>query len=209
MSHSDKLYNIPFVGLKVGVHEYNYEVNSEFFEDLEYSLVQSGKLLVSLKLEKKETMLIAFFSVKGSVMADCDRCSTPMEIEIKGDFRVIYKFGLDEEDDESLVVIHPDAYQINIKDQIYELIIVSLPARKVHPKGECDEEMLKLVQQYTVNSEEEEEEDWNEDDEDWDDEDWDDEDLDDDSDEDDSTEDNPDDEDKPIDPRWSMLKNLN
>ncbi len=207
MANSDKLYNIPFVGLKSGVHDYNYEVNNAFFEDLEYSLVQSGDLLVNLKLEKKETMLIAYFSVKGTILADCDRCSAPMKIDIKGDFRVVYKFGLEEEDDESLVVIHPDAYQINVKDQIYELIITSIPNRKIHPKGECDEEMWKLVQQYTVNSQEEEEEDWNYDDEDWDEEDWDDEDdLDE---EEDESEEEPIDNNKPIDPRWSILKDLN
>ena len=205
MANDDKLYNIPFVGLKSGSHDYKFDINNAFFEDLEYSLVQCGDLLINLKLEKKETMLIAYFSVKGEVSADCDRCSTTMKIDIRGDFRVVYKFGLEEEDDESLVVIHPDAYQINVKNQIYELIITSIPQRKIHPKGECDEEMWKLVQQYTVNSQEDE--DGYAEDEEWDDEDWDDEDYLDE--EEDESQEVPRDNNEAIDPRWSILKDLN
>jgi hypothetical protein len=66
-------------------------------------------------------------------------------------------------------VLHPDAYEINLNDTLYELITVSLPTRLVHSKGACNEEMLTLLQKYGSDIEEDLEED---DDDDWDDEDW-------------------------------------
>lgn len=184
---ADKIYNIPFVGLKIGSHLFEYAVNDSFFDDFEYSLVKKGDLKVVLKLEKKETMILAFFKVEGSVFADCDRCTAPVKLEIKGSYDLVYKFGTDDSDDESLIVLHPDEYQINVEEPIYELITISLPTRKIHNDGECDEEMMSLVKEYTINSDDDEE---NFDD----DEDWDEEEDDDDSDD--------------ISP-WDILKNLN
>jgi uncharacterized metal-binding protein YceD (DUF177 family) len=133
-----------------------------------------------------------------------------MDLEIDGGYKLIYKFGLEEEEDEMLVVLHPDSYQIDIANPIYELITTQLPLRVLHDEGECDEEMWELLQQHIVNPEDEEDlddEDWDDDDE-WD-FDEDETDSDDDDDDDDWEEEDENDKDKPIDPRWAILKNLN
>jgi uncharacterized protein len=166
VSKTDKKFLIPFVGLKLGVHEYQFEISDSFFDDFEYSIIQKGNLEVKLSLEKKERMLIANFSVKGSVFVECDRCNSEMKLYIKNAFQIIYTIGLDTIEDENLIVIHPDEYEINIKEPIYELITLALPNRKIHPVDECDEEMYQLVKKYTVNFDDTEEDSENDDDED-------------------------------------------
>lgn len=191
---------IPFIGLKPGFHDFEFEITDKFFEEIEYSIIHSGNVQVLLTLEKKETMLIGQFTIEGVVNTSCDRCNDPIEVPVKGSYQLIFKFGNEPEFDESLVVLHPDAYEIDLRDNIYEFITVSLPTRVIHPKGECNEEMIALLKEYsgTTQSEEDDEdlddEDWDEDD--WDDDDWDD-------------EEEEDGDDDPIDPRWSALKNLN
>lgn len=182
---SKRDYIIPFAGLKVGFHEFEFEIRDSFFDELEYSIIQKGNALVKLRLEKKETMLIGEFSVSGMVFTSCDRCNDPVEVPVNGSFRLIYKFGDEVSDDETLIVLPDDSYELEVRQNIYELITVSLPSRLVHPKGECNEEMLELLQKYSGRSEDLSEED---DEDDWDEE---------------------DDDDDPIDPRWSALKNLN
>ena len=190
---SKRDYIIPFVGLKVGFHEFEFEIRDTFFEELEYSIIQKGNAHVKLRLEKKETMLIGEFSVSGLVFTSCDRCNDPVEVPVNGSFRLIYKFGDEVSDDETLIVLPDEAYELDVRQNIYELITVSLPARLVHPKGECNEEMLELLQKYSGRSEElNDDENWDDEEED---EDWED--------------DEEDDDDDPIDPRWSALKNLN
>ncbi len=205
-------YIIPFLGLKTGNHSFEYAITDKFFEEIEYSIIHRGKVNVQLNLEKKETMLIGNYQIEGLVTVDCDRCNDPVEVPVKGEYRIIYKLGGDESNDESIVDLDVDAYEIDIMMNIYEFITVSLPTRAVHPKGECNEEMVALLNQYVVNdidSEIDEYDDWDddEDDDDFDD----DEDFDDNEDEedDDDIDDNDDDDNDDIDPRWSILKSLN
>lgn len=195
-----KSYNIPFVGLKLGFHDFAFEIGDTFFDEVDYSIIQRGKVNVQLKLEKKETMLIADFSISGEVFTTCDRCNDPLEVPVKGQFKVIFSFGTQTSDDENLHVLHPDAYELELFDIIYELITVSLPSRKIHKSGECNEEMIQLISKYSAVVEESEDDQW--DDEDWDDdEDW--------EEDDDEWEDDEDPEDDgPIDPRWKDLAKL-
>jgi uncharacterized protein len=210
---SKRTFVIPFVGLKLGFHEFDFEIHDAFFEEKEYSIIHSGNVNVHLVLEKKETMMIAEFELTGNVSTSCDRCDDPIEVPVKGQFRLVYKFGLEQSEDEALIVLHPDAYELDVNENIYELITVSMPARSVHKQGECNEEMLSLISQYTVHQApseddfDDEDDDWDDDDDDWDDEDSDDDDSDDDDWDDDEK--NSDDSDGPIDPRWNALKNLN
>lgn len=201
---------IPFVGLEIGTHRYEFNIDKSFFEGVEDTLIEDANVLVELAFEKKETMMVAEFSLSGTVATPCDRCNDPMEVAIHGDYRIVYKFGTDISEDENLVILHPETFELDISAPIYELLVISLPARKIHPQGECNEEVMGLYNKYIVNANEPEHSEWDDDDEDWDeeeedtDEDWDDEEG---EDEDDSDDDP--DNDKPIDPRWSVLKNLN
>ncbi len=197
---------IQFVGLKLGTHRYEFNIDKSFFEGVENTLIDDANVLIELAFEKKETMMIAEFSLSGTVTTPCDRCNDPMEVRIHGDYRIVYKFGTEVSEDENLIILHPESYELDLSAPIYELLVISLPTRRIHPEGECNEEVMDLYNKYIVNANQPDDDDeWDEDDEDWDD-DEDDGDWDDEGDDDDP--DNPDD-DKPIDPRWSALKNLN
>ena len=202
MKQSSRDLIIPFVGLKPGLHDFRFHIDKTFFEDQENTLISDGEVIIDLQLEKKETMLVAHFSIHGHVNTVCDRCSDPLEVPVEGHYRLVYKFGTGVSDDENLIILPPETYELDVRNEINELITISLPARVLHEEGECNPEMMELYEKFVVNPEDEDDEDW--DDEDWDDEDWDD----------DEEEDSDDDEpengpDKPIDPRWSALKNLN
>ncbi len=165
MRPSKSEFTIPFVGLKLGKHSFNFQIDDTFFEQMDYSPINQGDLKVTLELEKKETMMLANFTVNGNVSVNCDRCDSPMTLPIIGDLEIIYKFGTEDSGDENLIVLFPDVFEIDVTDPIYQMIVIALPSRRIHDTGECNEEMWELVQKYTVNSdassydEEEEEED--------------------------------------------------
>ena len=148
-------YTIPFAGLKLGHHLFDFEIDDTFFEELDYSLIQKGDIHVSIDLEKKETMLILLFTIKGSVESECNLCTDPVDFEIDNTFQLIYKFGLEEMDDEAIIVIHPDSYQIDVTQPIYEFITISLPPRIVHEEGECNQEMIDSLNKYLSSKKEE------------------------------------------------------
>lgn len=203
---SSNEFIIQFVGLKIGTHRYEFDIDKSFFEGVENTLIDDANVRVELAFEKKETMMIAEFSLSGTVTTPCDRCNDPMEVSVYGDYRIVYKFGTEVSEDENLIILHPESFELDVSAPIYELLVISLPARRIHPEGECNEEVMDLYNKYIVNANEPD------DDDDWDDEDWEgDEDPDSDWEDDEEGDDDdadPDD-DKPIDPRWSALKNLN
>ena len=163
---SNKEYIIPFVGLKIGNHVIEYDITTSFFEGIEYAIVHGGNVKVVLNLEKKETMMIGKFHIEGDVETSCARCNEPMRVSINGDYQLIYKFGDEISDDEMLVVLDTNAYELDVKDSIYEFITVSLPFRTVHEEGACDPEMLALYKKMVVNSSEDEVEESDDEDED-------------------------------------------
>ena len=198
---SRRKYVIPFIGLKTGNHLFEYDLTDQFFEGIENSIIHSGNVHVKLNLEKKETMLVGVYHLNGSVTTECDRCTDPIDVDIEGEYQIIYKIGGGQaSDDEALVILEKEAFEIDVEMNLYELAAVSLPLRKIHAIEDCNQDMIALLEKYVVNSLENDE---------------DDEDFEDDEEVDFEDEDNTiiNDNDKndndDIDPRWSILKNLN
>ena len=207
---NDNEFIIPFVGLKQGKHVFEFDITDAFFDTFEYSIIQKGKVHIEFTLDKKDTMMVGEFQVEGSVETSCDRCNDSIEVPIEGEFRLVYKFDNKESEDEALVIIYPEEYELHIKDTLLEFMTVLLPIRTIHPQGECNEEMMQLLNEYLITSLDEDEDDEDLDDEEYDD-DYDDEEYDDDDFDDDSNSDDDDepDDDRPIDPRWGALSQLN
>lgn len=147
-------YKIPFTGLKPGNHEFVFEVKDTFFGSYEYSEIEKADCRVVMNMEKQSTMLVLSFEISGSVGLPCDRCSDDMEVEIGGEYGLIVKFSdNDLPDTEEIIYLPSSEYQVNVKEHIYEFIHLSLPAKRVHKEGECNEEMLQALNEYLVTDE--------------------------------------------------------
>tara|TARA_B100000508_G_scaffold141092_1_gene146402 strand:+ start:61311 stop:61820 length:510 start_codon:yes stop_codon:yes gene_type:complete len=145
----DKEFIIPFEGLKVGKHPYSYKITDSFFEDLEYSLIKQGEISVEMVLEKKETMMTADIQMDGFVWSTCDRCTEPMKADIQFEHSLVFKFGEEISEDENLVMVSPNEFKLNMAPHFYELITVELPNKIIHDEGDCNEEMLDLLDKYS------------------------------------------------------------
>jgi len=148
----EKSFDIPFAGLKQGSHLFRFIVGDTFFDSFPLSLIEKGEIHVELTLEKKDTILIGNFFIQGDVEIDCCRCNETVKVPIEDKMINYYKFGTEIEEDENLIVLSPDEYKINITQQIYELITVSLPVNPKHKMKDCNEEMVTLLNKYQKNS---------------------------------------------------------
>lgn len=140
-------YSIQFTGLKTGRHDFEFEVDKKFFDSIEYSEIQDGKLHVALALDKHTNMLILDFAITGDVNVPCDRCGEDFLLSLTAKERLIIKFG-DETTEvaEDVLVISRNDSEINVAHFIYEYIILALPQRRIHPEGKCDQEALKRLE---------------------------------------------------------------
>tara|TARA_Y100000385_G_scaffold101964_1_gene105410 strand:+ start:58 stop:576 length:519 start_codon:yes stop_codon:yes gene_type:complete len=144
----DSNFLIPFTGLKIGTHQFNFEVDDLFFEERDYSILKKGELCIDVTLEKKETMMIVFFFIKGQVSMPCNRCTENVEHNINTEYKLIYTFGDEDLGDDGIVVLPSSSFELNISQQLYEFITISVPSRVVHDERECNEEMIAVLNNH-------------------------------------------------------------
>jgi uncharacterized metal-binding protein YceD (DUF177 family) len=139
---------IPFVGLKVGLHEYSLDINREFFELFEESEIESGDVKTRILLDKKTEMIVLSVFLEGSVDIECDRCLDIYSQSISYEGRIYIKFGAETvEENEELWVLSNKESHIDLSKYIYESICLSRPAQRLHPDDEdgestCNAEMM-------------------------------------------------------------------
>ena len=156
-----KNYSIPFTGLALGKHLFEFDIKDAFFDEFEYSLVKKADLKCKVELEKQETMLILDFNITGTIDANCDKCLSPYPQQLDIKEQQIAKFS-DEavaEDDE-IITLGKSEHEIMLAGLIYEYINVAVPFILVcNNEGNtpyCDKEMLADLSKLTENNEQNE-----------------------------------------------------
>jgi uncharacterized metal-binding protein YceD (DUF177 family) len=149
-----KQYNIGFVGLSLGKHEFSFRIDESFFSCFDYSEVSKGNLSLELLLEKQNNMLVFDFLIKGNVELICDHCLEPYQQDIEDERRLYVKFGdaFSEQTDE-IVVIPVGESHFDVSQFVYEYITLALPMQRIHSedgivgKG-CDPAITDKLNQY-------------------------------------------------------------
>ncbi len=146
-----KEFNIQFVGLKEGIHQFEYHIDNRFFDIYNYDEFNKSSIDIEVEFVKKSTLLELNFKAKGTVNVPCDLTGEDFDLEIEGEFPLIVKFGQEFNDDSDEVLIIPHTeYQVNIAQYIYELVVLSVPAKRVHPKvldGTMESETLQKLEE--------------------------------------------------------------
>ena len=130
-------YEIAFVGLKPGIHEYEYLITDLFFEEFQEQDFKNCQAHVKLVLEKSSsTFLRLRFEIGGSIETLCDRCSNNMPLQLFDEFSITVKM-VDDPDEMNESEEDPDVYyiskgesHIDVKDWIFEFINLSMPMQK-------------------------------------------------------------------------------
>ncbi|SMG33426.1 YceD family protein [Arenibacter troitsensis] len=132
MQHKE--FIIPFSGLKQGKHEFEYTIENKFFESFEYDEFNGANIKLDVTLNKMSTMMELEMKARGTVNVNCDLTSEPYDQKIKADLELVIKFGdeYNNDNDEILIIPHGE-YQINIAQYVYEMLVLSVPLKKVHP----------------------------------------------------------------------------
>lgn len=156
-----KEFTIPFVGLKLGKHHFDYKIEQTFFEYFEYEEFNDVNIDVNLLLDKKSTLLELNFKISGFVNINCDVTNEPYNQTIDNEFDLVVKFGDEYNDElEDILIVTHGTYEVNIQQYIYELIVLSVPIKRIHPgveNGTLDSEILKKLEELSPKLKEEKE----------------------------------------------------
>ena len=160
-----RTFEIAFVGLKQGVHEFNYVVDDKFFVEKGSPDFTNCQANIKLLLDKKSSFMLLKFEIGGKADIACDRCGNPLKMDIWDEFNMLVKLveNPDEmnnqEEDPDVFYISRTESHLHLAEWFYEFAILSLPMQRMCSPEEmggpqCNKEVLDRLKKMEERNEE-------------------------------------------------------
>ena len=144
-------FDIQFSGLKDGVHTFEFQLTEPFFETFDNEEFNAVAAKAVVNLHKKPTLMEVEFSLGGHVNVNCDLTNEPFDMAVSNCFQLVIKFGSAFSDDhDDMIVLPHGSHRFNVTHQLYELVVLSVPQKRVHPgveDGSLNSEVLDKLHQ--------------------------------------------------------------
>ena len=149
-------FEIAFVGLKPGIHEYQYEVDKKFFANYSQADFTNCQASIHLKLDKNTSFMMLKFEIGGSVNVICDRCGNTLNMDLWDEFNMVIKqvenpdeMNASEEDPDIFYISRTESH-LQVADWIYEFVSLSIPMQRMCDEQEmggpqCNKEILAML----------------------------------------------------------------
>lgn len=160
MKHNRE-FEIAWMGLKPGVHVFQYELDDKFMQEREADRedVRSWNAKVNVRFDRQNSFFMLKFDVGGNVRVACDRCGDEFELDLWDEFNLLIKLTGEEQeesdDEDADVVFLPRSETvIDISGWLYEFAMLAVPLQRIHPDKPdgtpgCNEQALKLLNSLT------------------------------------------------------------
>ncbi len=146
-----KPFEIAFVGLKPGIHEFLYEIEDSFFDESIPREFEHCIAKVRLQLDKKTNFFLLKFEIGGKADVVCDRCSNILTKDLWDEFNMVVKLvdNPDEmnekEEDPDINYISKTESHLYLNDWIYEFVSLSVPLQKMCSEQEFGGEKCNIA----------------------------------------------------------------
>ena len=129
-----KNFTLFFSKLKSPEDNFYYHLDKMFFECLGFNDFTSANFDIHLKVkEVSQVQYELFFDFKGTAGFNCDVSGDLFEMPINGKENLILKFGKESIEDIGLIVLPYGVNSIDIQKHLYEIIVLSIPQKRVSP----------------------------------------------------------------------------
>ena len=124
----------PFVvkltSLAPGKSHFSWHAGPEFFEIFGNQEILDANLEVTADVHNHGLTADTACVITGSVTVACDRCLEDLVIPVETSFEESYA---------------PDSDELDLRQDVYDYVCISLPLQRVHPEGECNQETTKYL----------------------------------------------------------------
>ena len=153
-------YKIKLGGITNGKNSFSFEIKDQFFEAFTLSDVEHAKIIATALLDKDGDKLALQLQINGTInKLLCDICTEEISVNIEAETNVIIQITAEDlTSTDEIFYIKKSENSIDLAQLIFELIILNAPKRRQHPldkqgKVTCNEEMVDLIEKYTVQEE--------------------------------------------------------
>ncbi len=142
MKQSDE-YSVNLFTANLTGRKFEFKIDDAFFKRVD-GMVQRGAIRAEVVC-KSATERVFVFSIHsvGTVVVPCDRCLSDLELPIDTTDTINVCLGTDDSDDGDTIVVSEESGVLVLSQPMYEFIALSMPIRRIHEPGQCDEAMMR------------------------------------------------------------------
>ena len=149
-------YDIVFSGLKEGEHNYVFKISETFLKNFGFNELNNVDIQVNSIFIKKNSLMKLNLKGKGSYNLTCDISNEVFPYRVNSELNYVIKFGKNYNDDNDQFLIIPhNSFKFNIAKSIYEMIVLSIPQKRLHPgiiDGSLNSKTVKILNQLSPGS---------------------------------------------------------
>jgi uncharacterized protein len=129
---------IKISGLKDGIYDFNFD---DDISELGLEAPFFGNFITKISLNKSHNQIVLTTNLSLNANFDCDRCSSNYNKVLKSEFRMVYFFGKEPVDNDSIntVYLPLDADKIDLRAELRDYAVLSIPMKNL-----CKEDCLGL-----------------------------------------------------------------
>lgn len=127
---------IKISNLSDGVHKFNFD---ETVDKIGLSEEFTGNIIIGVEVNKAPLQVVLNVDISVKANFQCDRCAVDYSPLLSNNYQMVYFFGKDPEDDDSLNVkyLHADSDKIDISSDVRDYCILTLPMKRLC-KEDCN-----------------------------------------------------------------------
>jgi len=153
---SKRRFDIAFVGLKPGTHEFEFLADDQFFSEYGQKDFNSCHAEVKVSLEKNTSFMRLKFYISGTANVVCDRCGNNLPLDLWDEFDMVVKqvenpaeMNESEEDPDIYYLSRTESH-LHLAEWIYEFVLLSIPMQRMCSELEmggplCNKEILAML----------------------------------------------------------------
>lgn len=142
-------FKLPLKSMSPGVHEFDYHLGKQFFEDMESPDVRDADVQVHLTVTYANDVYNLAFVCRGTLTVPCDRCLDDLTLDVDASYGIKVKYGDAYRDDsDELMEIPQSDNDLNVAYMIYDTVSLAIPIKHVHPMGKCNRAMSSLLKKH-------------------------------------------------------------
>ena len=147
----NKDFLVPLNGLAAGRTQFCWTAGKEFFDSFGNSDIIDASVSVALEVEKSGQFIGIDCSLDGYMTVECDRCLADLRLPVAVSVKMSVKFGdeaaeiLEGDDNREIIYVPSADSDLDMSQIIYDYSCLALPMQRVHPDGECDQDVVSRI----------------------------------------------------------------
>ena len=141
-------FQIDLLDARLEGSQYDFVLDDAAFQQID-GLVTRGNVKAHVACTRVGQSGIQFqIHSEGVVYVPCDRCLADVELRIDTTDELTVRLGDTYEDDGDVVTVPQSEGLLDISLPIYEFVVLSMPLRRIHEPGKCDNAMMEVFDEH-------------------------------------------------------------